>query len=156
MARRWKRHAFAWLLLALLVATIVVLYVPALHWGLLGLVRGDSFFHGLPTSYWRFQLEGGTDPVERDRAAWELERGGPAALPVLIEILQDRQTHARIEAAQVLEHMGPAARPAAPALREAMEEEDDVVLRYTYWAALKRIAPEEIPPGSTGAPFPTH
>src|SRR6516162_2671768 len=100
----------------LLVGTIVVLYVPALHWGIIGLVRGDSFFHGLPTSYWQFQLEGGTDPVEQDRAAWELERGGPAALPVLIEILEDRGTPARPEAAQVLEHMGSAARPAAPAL----------------------------------------
>jgi len=138
MARRWKTHFLTWLIVLVLIGTGVVLYVPALHWGLIGLVRRDRFFHGRPTSYWRFalndQFSGNPDH--------ELAQGGKEAVPVLIELLNGEGRTVRRRAAKVLGWIGPPARAAIPALQEAMEEED-FVLCINASQALKRIAPEE-------------
>jgi len=138
MARRWRRHLLAWLIVVVFVGTGVVLYVPTLHWGLVGLVRRDSFFHGRPTSYWRFALKDQFSG-NPDR---ELAQGGKEAVPVLIELLNGEGRNVRRDAAKVLGWIGPPARAAIPALEAAMEEED-FVLRFTAGQALKRIAPEE-------------
>ena len=148
MVRRWKRQLLSWLLAVVVVAIILFLYVPVVRWGLIGLVCGDSFFQGLPTSYWRFELEGPPAPFgQADRAAAELKRGSAAAVPVLLEILKDKNTHARGKAALVLRAMGAEAREAVPALQQALMEEGDPVLRLAFFVALNRIAPEAVPAG---------
>src|SRR6266511_3969450 len=116
MARRWKKHFLIWLTAVLLVGTGIVLYVPALHWGLIGLVRRESFFHGRPTSYWRLELMNPTS-----RAAEELAQGRAAAVPVLVEILNGQGRGLRARAAHLLGRIGPPAEAAIPALQEAME-----------------------------------
>jgi hypothetical protein len=56
--------------------------------------------------------------------------GDPAALGVLVELLRDCDPKVRRIAVQGLDALGPAARPAAPALREALHDRDDDVRVY--------------------------
>ena len=107
---------------------------------MIGLIRGDRFFHGRPTSYLRFELKdlsfGG-----RQRATAELAQGGPPAVPVLVQMLRDHDKFTRSEAADILAQIGPPAQDAVPALVEAMKDPDQH-LQWRAEKALDRILPE--------------
>jgi hypothetical protein len=54
MRRRWR------LVLGLLLVTscVAILAVPAIHWRLIGWARGEAFYLGRPTIYWRGEVVG--------------------------------------------------------------------------------------------------
>ena len=56
------------------------------------------------------------------------------ALPVLRQILQDKDEWNRLQAAQVLDEIGEQARPAIPALQSVMEDENKYVVRVANHA----------------------
>ncbi len=77
---------------------------------------------------------------ERDRVQAARELGGIGAdagraIPVLLEVLRDREVKVRTEAARALERMGPAAQAA---LSASLRDEDPVVRRIAA-GALARI-----------------
>jgi hypothetical protein len=85
---KWAVRLAVVLLLAALLLGGVVLWEPT---GVVrGWWRGESFFQGRPTDYWRRTLEG-SDPAEEERALRRLEGGGAAAVPVLAEMVRDRR-----------------------------------------------------------------
>src|ERR1043166_149159 len=49
MKRRWK----LWLSLLILAGSLFAL--PAVHWRVIGWVRGEAFYQGRPTSYWSME-----------------------------------------------------------------------------------------------------
>jgi hypothetical protein len=140
MARRWIKPFLGWLVGVMVVGIGIALCFPAGQWGVIGLMRGDRFYHGRPTSYWRFEL-GEISFGGRERAETELVQGGPAAVPILQDLLRDQDKSTRYEAADVLARIGPPARAAVPALQQAMEEPDQH-LRWRAGEALNRIDPE--------------
>jgi HEAT repeat protein len=80
-------------------------------------------------------------PAARDVAADVLSRLGPDAVPLLGEALLDPQCGARRHVAQYLGDMGPAARPAVPALLRTLQAEDPW-LRFEAASALMHIDPD--------------
>jgi hypothetical protein len=148
------------------------LALPAVHWRLLGRWRGEAFFQGRPTSYWRGEIAGYVDhPISAnyDGPVWfrrqdpsALDRmtgwfgGGPVGtsyftppllcglpegLPVLIELLASPEPAARQLACRGLAALGPSARPAEPALRQALSDEDEQV-RQEARAAIQDLNQE--------------
>ena len=65
----------------------------------------------------------GNEVRRRSRAAWELELLGDAAVPLLAEILQEGDCVQRLLASRTLQHIGPVAAAAAPALENAVRDE---------------------------------
>jgi HEAT repeat protein len=95
---------------------------------LLGMLKQDSFFHGRPTTYWNKALRDPNPSVHQETLS-TLKTGGPAALPVLVELVRQPNsdwtvTEVRCTAADLLGGMGPSAREAAPALVEALRDPD--------------------------------
>jgi hypothetical protein len=62
------------------------------------------------------------------------------AVPVLVEVLADRQSYLRSQAAEILGNLGTAATPAVPALIRSSRDKD-FLLRTTALNALRKIAP---------------
>jgi len=56
-----------------------------------------------------------------------LKRIGPAALPFLVEALDDEHENVRAGAVRILGHFGPESKPAVPALVESLDDPDDTV-----------------------------
>jgi hypothetical protein len=97
----------------LLLASLVAFTLFDPNRFLLGVVRGDSWFQGRPSSYWRRVLR------EEDQPALQT----PEAVPVLGECLQDRNPGVRLRAAQMLGALGTQARDAVPYLVKALNDE---------------------------------
>jgi hypothetical protein len=53
MTRRWR----LWLTLGLLLLLGSLALVPSVRWRVVGWVRGEAFYQGRPTTYWRRQVE---------------------------------------------------------------------------------------------------
>ncbi len=79
----------------------------------LGTLRGDSWFGGKPSSYWRRLLR------EEDAPALK----APEAVPVLREALRDKNPGVRARAAFTLGALGPQASAAVPDLIEALNDD---------------------------------
>ncbi|MFQ5795664.1 MAG: HEAT repeat domain-containing protein [Candidatus Bipolaricaulia bacterium] len=77
-------------------------------------------------------------------AVRKLVKIGPAAVPTLIKVLQDKDVDVRQEAAEALGKIGPDARDAVPALVEALRDEDWSVRQFSAWA-LRKIGPDAVP-----------
>src|SRR5438045_8309080 len=88
-------------------------------WGRAGplLAEEPRRFHDRTLAEWQRLLRS-DDPRTRSRSATALGLGpfGKAALPDLRQALQDRDADVRLSAVVALGHLGPAARPALPAL----------------------------------------
>ena len=107
-------------LLLFLGLAAVLLDIPVIMEGYL---RHESFFQGKPTSYWKQKL------AYRDRnyelVLKEFQKGGAAAVPVLVESLKDDKATVREGAALALRKLGPEqARDAVPGLEEALKVKD--------------------------------
>jgi len=137
MKNRW----ILWGLFALIAAALAILFEPTRI--VRGWLRGESFFAGRPSSYW--------SEVIRDRypvAAFEDAVGlgignepDPAAVPMLIELLEDADDQVRFAACNALAAIGPAARQAIPALL-TMLGDSNVFYRRNASIALARIGPD--------------
>jgi hypothetical protein len=130
----WKRVAIG--IAALIFAAFVaVLFIPGAPMVVLGLVRRESFYRGMPTAYWGEELE--TLNHDRD-AADALQAGGAEAVPVLRELLRSGDVNYRLSAAEILGKIGADARSAGPDLEDALQD-DDMFVRFRARTALKQI-----------------
>jgi hypothetical protein len=139
-----KRGWLGCLSVCLLLAATVVVCVPALYWGLLGLLWGEHFYRGRPATYWDVQLSSSLTQLD---AADDLRSGGAEAVPVLLDLLRDRKSIQRSTAADILGRMGSPARAAVAALRSIRDDpQDDKHLRRAAWLALRKITRSEAEP----------
>jgi hypothetical protein len=123
-----KRRRRLWLGAAalLLVAALVAVFEPT---GMVrGLLRGEDFFRGRPTSYWREALradgQAGTlshVTVESFRGKWS------SALPVLLACLKDPDRNVRWPAVNLLAHCSAPTPEILPPLRQALHDPDPEV-----------------------------
>jgi len=89
-------------------------------------------------------LKDRSDADLRENVTDALIRLGPDAVPQLIKTLEDQDHPACRDAAEIIEKIGPAARPGLPGLIKALKHEDASV-RSRASVALKGIGPEAIP-----------
>ncbi len=109
---------------------------------LIGALRGESFFAGRPTSYWKHALEG--DPAVQADALQRFEQGGAGATSVLIELLRDSHgssTEVRCTAIEILVQLGADAAAAGPNLLAAVKDPDP----YVRSVAAASLAPVQVP-----------
>ena len=178
MSRR--RLLRAVLLLGVVLAG-ALLALPGVRWPLWGRLRGESFYRGRPTSYWRRlildypgqatldhrqipeDMQLGWDcapatpvdslrrvcglPYQLARLPYPFEENVPEAIPVLTELLRDGNPGVRLYAAGCLGDIGPAAKPAVPALLAALGDHE--MGDSFHWQvsdsaaqALKQVDPE--------------
>lgn len=101
---------------------------------------------GRPLSEWVAELKGAA-PQTRNAAAYEISGMGPAAaaaVPALIEALDDPEATVRFPVTVALGEIGPAAKAAVPKLKKMMEEEINDEIAASARRALRRIQPEAI------------
>jgi HEAT repeat protein len=144
-----------WLVLAVGLAAVVlgmvVLWEPTGI--LLGHLRGESFFQGRPTNYWRQALQN-SDPASRTAAVETLKQGGASAVAVLVELLKDDRSNdwsaaeVRWTAAEILGELGTDAAKATPDLLAALHDPDAHVRSVAALMLQKVGAPPEqaVPP----------
>src|SRR5947209_4038854 len=98
------------LVAGLAVAVLAVLLDPT--YVLRGVLRGQSFFQGRPTSYWHRELQS-EDPAVAAEAQRRLREGSVAAVSVLAELLGElpgsdgQGAEVRRQAADLLRELGP-------------------------------------------------
>jgi HEAT repeat protein len=103
---------------------------------------------GRPLSAWIAELKAPA-PQTRNAAAYEIAGMGPAAaaaVPALIEALDDPVAAVRYPVTVALLEIGPAAKAAVPRLQQMMEEEINDEIAAGARRALKRIDPAAVPP----------
>ncbi|HEY1380844.1 MAG TPA: HEAT repeat domain-containing protein [Gemmataceae bacterium] len=144
----------------------------------LGVIRGESFYRGWPTCYWHRDLARYRELWSPLSGDWYLIRepvavedwlarvlgrdviptrppildGDPAALPVLIELLQCPDYKTRRAAATGLGAIGPAAREATPALTEIARTTPDYALYVCACQALGSINADLVKPAGLDRP----
>jgi hypothetical protein len=142
---------------ALLAAFLVL---PDLRWVAWGRLRGEAVYRWRPTSYWSALLrqsyqepwDGNWFVPPRDRPWWvhraegllhvrlrggpepEALAEGPAAVPVLVELLADEDSEVRRAAASYLGRLGPKAGGAALALGRSLKDPNATVREEACWA----------------------
>jgi HEAT repeat protein len=133
---------FASLGIILALAALAVFLEPTRT--VIGYLRGDAFYQGRSTSYWRRVL------AREDASALQ----SAEALPVLAELLNDQHPEIRARAASILSHeavklgeMGPAASESVPALLKSLKDAkgnlDSNMMEYlTKVAEMKRKHPD--------------
>jgi HEAT repeat protein len=102
---------------------------------------------GRPLSEWIADLKG-LSPQTRNAAAYEIAGMGPAAVaavPALIEMLDDPVAAVRFPATVALMEIGPGAKAAVPRLRTMVDEEINDEIAASARRALKRIDPSAVP-----------
>jgi len=144
MRRPRLRTALAFAALAFIVA------LPPVHWRMIGWCRGERFYLGRPVSYYRpiCRSEYGPPngccsasiPNDWPRVRWlfgdrvadwlmagpnPLFQGDPAAVPVLVVLLEDPDWDVRLAAASCLARVGPAAKAGLTRLRTMRAESDE-------------------------------
>jgi hypothetical protein len=132
MTRRLRRLL---LILALPALLLLLFFIPTTRYVLRGVVNGEPFFHGRPTSYWKaaileWDAEGGWNGqsnswIKRVQAFLGIQQstsflvglraivppavleGGPEAMPVLQDLMRDLDPTVRGAAALALGNLGP-------------------------------------------------
>jgi HEAT repeat protein len=102
---------------------------------------------GRPLSAWIAELKAPA-PQTRNEAAYEIAGMGPAAVaavPALIEALDDPVAAVRFPVTIALLEIGPGAKAAVPRLLQMMEEEINDEIAASARRALKRIDPAAVP-----------
>jgi HEAT repeat protein len=128
-------------LIVLAIAAAVALLEPS--GTVLGQLRGEKFYDGRPTSFWRKELLDPAPGVQTNTIK-ALADGGPAAVAVLIDLLRtdgaSGGAEVRLSAALALGHIGSGAEPAVPALTEALSDRSADV-RLAAAEALAQVGP---------------
>ncbi len=104
---------------------------------------GEPVSAGRTLTQWIADLKG-LSPQTRNAAAYEIAGMGPAAaaaVPALIETLDDPIAAVRFPATVALMEIGPAAKAAVPRLLTMMDEEINDEIAASARRALKRIDP---------------
>src|SRR5262249_40164800 len=113
-----------------------------------GWVKGEAFYQGRPTSYWKSNVlahvrqwesskrsaPAGTfetlmDSIWQGQPSQDLAvlANDPTAVPVLTQFLNDSDPYIRMLGIEVLDFLGPSAREAVPSLMECLNDEDELV-----------------------------
>jgi HEAT repeat protein len=101
---------------------------------------------GRPLSEWIADLKAAA-PVIRNGAAYEIASMGPAAVaavPALIEALDDPAAVVRFPVTVALGEIGPGAAAAVPRLKQMMEEELNDEIAASARRAIRRIQPSAL------------
>jgi HEAT repeat protein len=104
---------------------------------------GEPVSGGRPLSEWIADLKG-LSPQTRNAAAYEIAGMGPAAaaaVPALIEALDDPIPAVRFPVTVALKEIGPAAKAAVPRLKTMVEEEINDEIAASARRALRHIDP---------------
>ena len=107
---------------------------------------GEPVAAGRPLSEWIADLKA-LSPQTRNAAAYEIAGMGPAAaaaVPALIEALDDPIPAVRFPVTIALKEIGPAAKAAVPRLRTMMDEEINDEIAASARRALRHIDPEAV------------
>ena len=86
-------------------------------------------------------------PQTRNAAAYEISGMGPAAaaaVPALIQALDDSEPSVRFPVTVALAEIGPKAKAAVPKLKKMMDDEINDEVAAAARRALRRIAPQEL------------
>jgi HEAT repeat protein len=86
-------------------------------------------------------------PQTRNAAAYEISGMGPAAaaaVPALIDALDDPEPSVRFPVTVALAEIGPKAKAAVPKLKKMVDEEINDEVAAAARRALRRIAPQEL------------
>lgn len=135
-----KKRLWVWIAPALLVAAGVGAWFEPTY-TVRGLVREERFFEDRPSSWWRHKLLS-EEPVDRAEYPRRLRDGGAASIPVLADLLHAPEPEVRWQSAGILGKLGPAARPAAPALA-ALLTDADLHVRTIAAQSLGEIHPDD-------------
>ena len=120
-----------------------VLFLTPTAWAQ-GAAAKEPVADGRTLSEWVADLKAPA-PQTRNAAAYELSGMGPAAaaaVPALIEALDDPEPTVRFPVTVALGEIGPAAKDAVPRLKQMMEEEINDEIAASARRALRRIQPE--------------
>jgi HEAT repeat protein len=126
-----------------LVAAVLLLAPPA--WAQGGGSAKEPVSDGRTLSEWVAELKGAA-PQTRNAAAYEISGMGPAAaaaVPALIEALDDPEPTVRFPVTVALGEIGPA-KAAVPKLKQMMDEEINDEIAAAARRALRRIQPEAV------------
>jgi HEAT repeat protein len=107
---------------------------------------GEPVSGGRPLSEWIADLKG-LSPQTRNAAAYEIAGMGPAAaaaVPALIEALDDPIPAVRFPVTVALMEIGPAAKAAVPRLQTMMEDEINDEIAASARRALRHIEPAAV------------
>jgi HEAT repeat protein len=110
--------------------------------------KGEPVSNGHTLSEWIADLKAPA-PVSRNAAAYEIAGMGPAAaaaVPALIEALDDEVAAVRFPVTVALGEIGPAAEAAIPRLKQVVEEDLNDEVAAGARRAIKRIRPAAAPP----------
>src|SRR4051794_10776650 len=102
--------------------------------------------HGRKLSEWIADLKAQA-PQTRNAAAYEISGMGPAAaaaVPALIEALDDSDPSVRFPVTVALGEIGAPAKAAVPKLKKMMDDEINDEVAAAARRALRRIAPQEL------------
>jgi HEAT repeat protein len=102
--------------------------------------------NGRPLSQWIADLKAPA-PLNRNAAAYEIASLGPAAVaavPALIEALDDPVAVVRFPVTVALGEIGPGAAAAVPRLKQMMEEELNDEIAAAARRAIRRIQPSAL------------
>jgi hypothetical protein len=127
-----------------LVAAVLLLAPPA--WAQGGGSAKEPVSDGRTLSEWVAELKGAA-PQTRNAAAYEISGMGPAAaaaVPALIEALDDPEPTVRFPVTVALGEIGPAAKAAVPKLKQMMDEEINDEIAAAARRALRRIQPDAV------------
>jgi HEAT repeat protein len=132
-------------MLAMLVAMVLMLGSPAPA-QTAAANTGEPVSGGRTLSEWITDLKG-LSPQTRNAAAYEIAGMGPAAaaaVPALIEALDDPIPAVRFPVTIALMEIGPAAKAAVPRLQTMMDEEINDEIAASARRALRRIEPAAV------------
>jgi hypothetical protein len=146
-----------------------VFFGSSLGWKVKGWLASETFYDGMPSSYWRKEAREcdsfplaprhtyGRNMVDDSSLLqaqqlvlgmkeWPddhpLFRGDPDAVPVLLELLDDDDHQVKMIAAKGLGHIGPESRAGFSRLQRELDHKYDIVRRMAA-EAMHRIDPEE-------------
>jgi hypothetical protein len=140
-AVRWR----LWLTAAVIIAVIIFIWnYEKETYALSGLIKGETFFDGRPSSYWkaRFKDEGEAGIRSLRRVTVELfDKNRNAALPVLLEALQDSDKDIRAVAIFLVGQYGKDCANELPLLTAALRDPQPQV-RFQAISAVANVAPD--------------
>jgi HEAT repeat protein len=136
-----KRVLRVWAVAALVMSSTALAQAQPVH-------SKEPVAGGRPLSSWVADLKAPA-PQTRNAAAYEIAGMGAqaaAAVPALIEALEDPIAAVRYPVTVALLEIGPAAKAAVPRLQQMVEEEINDEIAASARRALKRIDPATVPP----------
>jgi HEAT repeat protein len=114
---------------------------------LAGVLKREPFFQGRSASGWAQALNQ-RDDAARSQAGQDLQKGGAAAMPVLVHILRNQANgDVRTTAADAIARIGPEGMSAVGDLMDCLGDPDPFI-RITAYKTLSRFAPK------AGQPLP--